>query len=142
MTVGEAITSPTRIYSPVIYKVLKAMGSSVTGLVHNTQGGLTKSLKLGENLVYVKDNLLEIDPIFRLIQEESGESWREMLRDYNMGCGFEIIAEESAAEEIIKISEDFGIQAQVIGRTEKRSQGNRVLISSDLGEFEYQRSKD
>ncbi|MFH0848555.1 MAG: AIR synthase related protein [archaeon] len=140
MTVGEAITSPTRIFSPVIYKVLEATASSVTGLVHNTQGGLTKSLKLGENLVYVKDNLLEIDPIFHLIQEESGESWREMFRDFNMGCGFEVIAEESAAEEIIKISENLGIQAQVIGRTEERSQPNKVLIDSDLGKFEYERS--
>lgn len=140
MTVGEAITSPTRIFSPVIYEVLKVTGSTITGLVHNTQGGLTKSLKLGENLAYVKNNLLEIDPIFHLIQRESKESWREMFRDFNVGCGFEIVAEEASVDEITRISESFEIQAQVIGRIEEGPQSNKVLIDSSFGRFEYEGS--
>ncbi len=137
MTIGDAITSPTRIFAPIVYDVLEEERSHVTGLVHNTQGGLTKSLKLGMNVTYIKDNLLQTSPIFNLIQKESKETWKEMFRDFNMGCGFEIITEKDGVEKIISISESYGVNAKVIGQIHKGPQHNRVLIEGPLGKFEY-----
>ncbi|MEM3713156.1 MAG: AIR synthase related protein, partial [Thermoproteota archaeon] len=85
MTIGEAILSPTRIYLPIIIEILREM--RVKAIVHNTGGGLTKCLKLGRNIKYVKDSLPEPDPIFKLIQNESGEDWRNMYQNFNMGVG-------------------------------------------------------
>jgi len=39
MTAGEAILSPTRLYAPVISRVIERFGASISGMVHNTGGG-------------------------------------------------------------------------------------------------------
>lgn len=137
MTVGEALTSPTRLFAPVIMKILDKYGEYISGLIHNTGGGQTKCLRIGRNIHYVKDDLFEVDPIFRLIQRESGESWRAMFEDYNMGVGFEIIADREVAEEILSISEGFGLEARIIGRCEKSEGSNKVTIISPFGKFQY-----
>jgi len=137
MTVGEALTSPTRLFAPVIMRILDKYGEYISGLIHNTGGGQTKCLRIGRNIHYVKDDLFEVDPIFRLIQRESGESWRAMFEDYNMGVGFEIIADREVAEEILSISEGFGLEARIIGRCEKSEGSNKVTIISPFGKFQY-----
>ena len=137
MTVGEALTSPTRLFAPVIMRILDKYGEYISGLIHNTGGGQTKCLRIGRNIHYVKDDLFEVDPIFRLIQRESGESWRAMFEDYNMGVGFEIIADREVAEEILSISEGFGLEARIIGRCEKSDGSNKVTIISPFGKFQY-----
>ena len=138
MTVGEAILSPTRIFAPIISKILNVHREAITGMVHNTGGGQTKSLGLGENIHYVKDDIIEPDPIFNLIQEASGESWRAMFMDYNMGTGVELTVENERADEIIEIVESFDLKAKVIGRCEKSKEGNKVTIKSQFGNFEYE----
>jgi phosphoribosylformylglycinamidine cyclo-ligase len=137
MTVGEALTSPTRIFAPIASKVLERVGDSVHGMVHNTGGGQTKCLSLGKDVSYVKDALPEPDPIFHLIQEEGRVEWREMNEDFNMGIGFEFIVEPEAAEEVIQIAEGFGIGVRVVGSCERSETGNTLRINSRLGEFSY-----
>jgi len=137
MTVGEAILSPTRIFAPVVVRILEKHGEQVTGLVHNTGGGHTKCLGLGKNVHYLKEELIEPDPIFRLIQREAKVSWREMFEDFNMGAGFEIIARKKAVESILAVTERFGVGAKVIGRCEKSHGKNRLTVKSEFGKFEY-----
>ena len=137
MTVGEAIFSPTRIFAPVIARILERHGGQITGLVHNTGGGQTKCLKLGENVHYIKDDLVEPDSIFRLIQREAKVSWREMFEDFNMGVGFEVMVRKRGAEEILGVAEKFGLGAKVIGRCEKSDGKNKLTIRSEFGKFEY-----
>lgn len=137
MTVDAAITSPTRIFAPIIIKVLDAVGSSVTGLVHNTGGGQTKCLKLGRGLRYVKHLITQPDPIFNLIQRESNESWRNMYQNFNMGIGFEVILESEAVDAVLSIAEGLGVHAEEIGYVETGPNGNEVVIESSLGKFVY-----
>lgn len=137
MTVGEALTSPTRIFAPIAAKVLEGVGDSVHGMIHNTGGGQTKCLGLGKGVRYVKDALPEPDPIFHLIQAEGRVEWREMYEDFNMGIGFEFIVEPEVAEDVIRIAENFGIGVQIVGRCEESGKGNALKISSRLGEFSY-----
>jgi len=140
MTIGEALTSPMRFFIPVVKKILEKCRESISGMVHNMGGGLTKGLRIGHNIKFVKDDLIEPDPIFYLIQKESGESWRAMFENYNMGIGFEIIAKPEAEEKIIGISESFGLEAKTIGRCEKSDGKNKVIIKSRWGDFIYERS--
>jgi len=136
-TVGEAITSPTRIFAPILFKILNRLGPSVTGLIHNTGGGQTKCLRLGRGVRYAKRTILHPDPIFFLIQKESGESWRDMFQDYNMGVGFEIVLEERAVDVALSVVESFGVEAKVIGEIERGPARNQVLIESSFGNFVY-----
>ncbi|MEM1586213.1 MAG: AIR synthase-related protein [Candidatus Bathyarchaeia archaeon] len=137
MTIGEAILSPTRFYAPIILKVLERFRTHITGLVHNTGGGLTKCLRIGWNIHYIKDNLFNPDPIFKLIQRESGESWEAMYENYNMGVGFEVIASPEVADDIIDLSEKYRLEAKVIGRCEESREGNKLTIKSAYGSFQY-----
>jgi phosphoribosylformylglycinamidine cyclo-ligase len=137
MTVGEALLSPTRFYAPVILKIMERLGEHISGMVHNTGGGQTKCLRIGRNIHYIKNDLFEPDPIFLLIQRESGESWRAMFENYNMGVGFEMIAKPRAADDIIGLSEKFGLEAKVIGVCERSSEGNKLTIKSPHGVLHY-----
>jgi len=135
MTVGEAITSPTRIFLPIALEILKH--ADVKAMVHNTGGGLTKCIKLGKGTLYIKDSLPEPDPIFKLIMAESGESPEQMCRNFNMGVGLEIIVGKGDVEPVLKAASKFGVDAQVIGRCERRQSGNAVKLKTSFGEFAY-----
>lgn len=138
MTVGEALSSPTRIFAPIAAEVLEKV-EGVHGMVHNTGGGQTKCLSLGKGIMYVKDSPMEPDPIFGLIQGEAKVEWREMYEDFNMGVGFEFIVELGSAEEVIGIAERYGIGVQIIGRCEKGDEENSLVVESPHGKFLYSR---
>jgi phosphoribosylformylglycinamidine cyclo-ligase len=137
MTVGEALLSPTRLFSPVVLKILERVGEGVKAMVHNTGGGLTKGLRVGKNVVYVKDRLPEPDPLFLFLQREGRVGWREMYQVFNMGVGFELVVDPEEAEEVVRISEGFGLGASVIGSCRRGRGRNRVIIKSRWGKFEY-----
>jgi phosphoribosylformylglycinamidine cyclo-ligase len=89
-----------------------------------------------DNLQIIKDNLFPVPPLFRMIQEQSGTSWREMYQVFNMGHRMELYVNKSVASEIIAISERFGIMAKIIGSCE-RAESKKLTIRSDHGIFEY-----
>ena len=130
LSVGEALLSQTRTYSPVIKKLLSEYRPSIKGMVHCSGGGQTKCLRFGTNVHFVKDSLLPIPPIFKAIQKVSQTSDEEMYRVYNMGHRLEIYCVPEIADRIIQTSESFGIEAAVIGRTEpKLSDGNSNTLT-------------
>ncbi|MHA1730116.1 MAG: AIR synthase-related protein [Promethearchaeota archaeon] len=145
LTIGDALLSPTRTYVPIIVNVLKNYRKYISAIFHNTGGGQTKCLNFGKNLVYLKSDMFEIPPVFKMIQESSDTSWKEMYQVYNMGHRMEIIVhEEEIAEKIIKISEDLGVKAKKIGVLQKNNdpdKRNKVIISSEFGRFEYNSRK-
>jgi len=138
MMIGEALVSPMRFFIPVVLEVLENCRSDITGLVHNMGGGMTKGLRIGRNIHYIKNKLTEPDPIFKLIQRESGENWKAMFENYNMGTGFEVIAKPESEEEILSISESFGLEAKAIGRCERSDGRNKLTIRSQFGNFQYE----
>ncbi|MGC9069026.1 MAG: AIR synthase related protein [Thermoprotei archaeon] len=141
MTIGEALLSPTRLYTPIINEILEHCYDDIKGMVHNTGGGLTKILRIGKGLRYIKNNLPQPEPIFLLIQHEGKIKWREMYEVFNMGIGFEIITNRNCTDKIIDIAEKHGINAYIIGRVEKtKSTLNEVIIKSIFGKFIYRRS--
>ncbi len=140
MTVGEALLSPTRIYTPIIAEILERYPKSIKGMVHNTGGGLTKILRIGSGLRFIKDNLPFPDPIFCLIQNEGKVNWEEMYEVFNMGIGFEIITNRDFVDDIISICEKYRVEAYVIGKVERGVPGiNEVIIKSTNGTFIYQK---
>lgn len=136
LNAGKLVLSPTRTYAPVIKKILEVMRPEIHGMVHCSGGAQTKVMHFVENKHVIKDNMLPIPPLFELIQRESGTDWAEMYKVFNMGHRMEIYLRPEHANEVIRISESFGIPAQVIGRVED-SDTNRLTIISPKGVFEY-----
>lgn len=135
---GKMVLSPTRTYAPVIRAVLDEHRSEIHGMVHCTGGAQTKVLHFVKSpLNILKNNLFETPVLFRTIQEQSGTSWEEMYKVFNMGHRMEIYTSLKAAESIIAISAQFGIDARIIGSVETATQKAQVCIRSEHGEFVY-----
>jgi len=138
LTYGKLVLSPTRTYAPVVKRVLDKMRARIHGMIHCTGGAQTKVLHFVEGVHVIKDNLFPVPVLFRTIQEESGTPWKEMYKVFNMGHRMEFYVGESDAQDIITISESFGIPARVIGRVEKGGSGLPALtVKSQIGEFNY-----
>ncbi len=134
ITIGRALSSPTRTYSPILAAMPRDLLADVSAIFHNSGGGLTKCLPFGRGIRYVKDRLFPRPPIFRLIHERARVPLREMCRVYNMGHRLEIVVEPARAEEVIAISRRFGVDAAIIGRTERSPSAANELIIDDAGE--------
>jgi phosphoribosylformylglycinamidine cyclo-ligase len=133
---GHLVLSPTRTYTPVIKVILDSFRKQIHGMIHCSGGAQTKVLHFIDNLHITKDNMFPVPPLFRMIQEQSGTSWREMYQVFNMGHRMELYVPEEIAAEIISISESFGIDAQIIGRCEDWH-GKKLSIHAEAGNFEY-----
>ena len=137
LDIGRMLLSPTRSYAPLLKMIFDNVGrNKINGIIHCTGGGQTKVLHFIDNLHIVKDNLFEIPPIFKLIQNESGTDSKEMYKVFNMGHRMEIYTDSVNASEIIEISKSVGIDAKVIGKVVK-SDHKKLTIHSELGNFEY-----
>lgn len=131
---GKLVLSPTRTYAPVIKKILDEYRPRIHGLIHCSGGAQTKIMNFTD-LTVVKDNLFPTPPLFEIIQKESGTSWAEMYKVFNMGHRMEVYVDEDLAPEIIAVSQSFGIDARIIGRCEAGPK--RLSIKSAYGEFVY-----
>jgi phosphoribosylformylglycinamidine cyclo-ligase len=112
----------------------------IKGLVHCSGGGQTKCLRFGRGVHFVKDNLMDVPPIFKAIQKASRTSDKEMFEVYNMGHRMEVYCKKSDAKKVVEISGLFGIKAQVVGYTEKSARAdkkNHVSISYNSKTIEY-----
>ena len=135
---GKLVLSPTRTYAPVIKEILSSVvRSDIKGMVHCSGGAQTKILHfLNENLHAIKDNMFEVPILFDLIQKQSNTSWHEMYKVFNCGHRMELYVNPKVADDIIKISKSFNIEAKIIGRVEKSSE-KKLTIISKYGEFLY-----
>ncbi len=136
LNIGQLILSPTRTYAPVAKALLSELRPFLHGMVHCSGGAQTKILHFVDNLHIIKDNMLEIPPLFELIQQESGTTWQEMYKVFNMGHRLEVYLPEKYAERVVSISRSFGIDAGIIGRVEASAQ-KQLTIKSVKGEFHY-----
>lgn len=131
-TIGQLILSPTRTYAPIMKQLLQTHFEKIHGLIHCSGGGQTKCLKyLPGNYRIVKDNLFDAPEIFRIIQENSGATNREMYEVFNMGCRMEIYCSPTDAQSMISVAQSFGVDAQIIGRVEAAEKKELVIKLSN-----------
>lgn len=133
---GKLVLSPTRTYAPVIMEVLKQFRDRIDGMIHCSGGAQTKVLHFAKNVHIIKDNLFPVPPLFRMIQEESGTSWREMYQVFNMGHRFEIYTDEKSAGAMIELAGKYGIDARIVGHCEASEQ-KQLTIRGEQGEYKY-----
>ena len=131
ISIGKLLLSPTRTYAPLVKAILDKHFDAVKGMIHCSGGGQTKCMKyLPGPMRIVKDNFLEVPPIFNLIQENSGANAKEMYQVFNMGHRLEIFTDEASAPALIALAKKFNIESQIIGRVEASSQKELILKGS------------
>lgn len=134
---GKLVLSPTRTYAPIISKILESFTpEQVHGMVHCSGGAQTKILHFIDNLHIIKDNLFNVPPLFKLIQQQSKTDWKEMYQVFNCGHRMELYVPKDVANHIIAISESFGVAAKIVGRVEE-SDTKKLTIKSEYGTFIY-----
>ena len=134
---GKLVLSPTRTYAPIIKRVLEKINNDkIHGIVHCSGGAQTKILHFIENLHIIKDDLFPVPPLFNLIQKESNTPTREMFKVFNMGHRMELYLEKDIANDVIKISKSFGVDAKIIGRVEN-SDEKKLSIITETGSYFY-----
>jgi phosphoribosylformylglycinamidine cyclo-ligase len=131
VSIGKLLLSPTRTYAPLVKAILDKHFEAVKGMIHCSGGGQTKCMKyLPGPMRIVKDNFLEVPPIFNLIQENSGANAKEMYQVFNMGHRLEIFTDEKSAMDLIALAKTFQIEAQIIGRVEASTEKELILKGS------------
>jgi len=137
LNAGKLVLSPTRTYAPIIKEILsKFTSDTIHGMIHCSGGAQTKILHFIDNLHVVKDQMFPVPPLFKLIQEQSKTDWKEMYQVFNCGHRMEIYVPPAIAEDIIKISKSFNVDAKIVGRV-MASDVKKLSIKSDYGVFEY-----
>ncbi|WP_297692716.1 AIR synthase related protein [uncultured Eudoraea sp.] len=134
---GKLVLSPTRTYAPIIKKILQKYDSKdIHGMVHCSGGAQTKILHFIDDLHIVKNNMFTIPPLFKLIQEQSATDWKEMYQVFNCGHRMELYVKESLAKDLIAISQEFNVDAQIVGYVESNTT-KKLTIESEYGTFNY-----
>ena len=134
---GQLVLSPTRTYAPIIKSILSKYNSKdIHGMIHCSGGAQTKILHFLEDKHIIKDNLFDVPPLFKLIQEQSQTDWKEMFQVFNCGHRMELYVNPSVADDIIAISKSFNVDAKIVGRVEPATD-KKLTIISPFGTFEY-----
>jgi phosphoribosylformylglycinamidine cyclo-ligase len=103
--VGEALLTPTRLYTDVVMAALAAAPApdGVTGIAHITGGGLQENVDrlLPENLrAEIDHNAWTVRPVFNWLQRLGGIETAEMRRVFNMGIGLVFIVRPEAVKAV------------------------------------------
>ena len=124
---GEELLRPTRIYVSLIRELLKK--AEIKGMCNITGGGLLENLPrvLPDNTKIILDLAAWDKPkVFSWLKEAGNVEDMEMLRTFNMGIGFCLIAGSKQADEIMDYLKDSGERAWKIGQIAEGS--NEVEI--------------
>ncbi|MDU9375712.1 Phosphoribosylformylglycinamidine cyclo-ligase [Methanocorpusculaceae archaeon Sp1] len=107
-TIGEALITPTRIYSEVL-DVCRAV--EVHGMCHVTGGGLLNFLRISEYGFSI-DDPMPVPEVLQWIAEKGELEINELYRTFNMGMGFAFIVPEASVAKILAMVDG----AKVVGR--------------------------
>jgi len=119
-TIGKFLLESTKIYIGIMAKISKNF--DVVG-INNTGYGLKNFNRVNEKLEFRINYPLEPQPIFKLMQKESGFSDEQMYKTFNMGMGFFAICKKEDANDILQIAKD----ADIVGETRKSNKTVTVL---------------
>ena len=115
-SLGEVLLTPTTIYVKPVLALLKEV--TVRGISHITGGGFYENIPrcIPDGLcARIEKNRVKVLPIFELIAEKGGISEHDMFNTYNMGVGMSVVVPAAEADKAVKILQDNGVDAYVIG---------------------------
>ncbi|MGI6732075.1 MAG: phosphoribosylformylglycinamidine cyclo-ligase [Anaerovoracaceae bacterium] len=120
MTLGEALLTPTKIYSKACNAVLSK--HYVNGILHITGGGFFENIPriMPKGLgVSIKTDSWERPLIFKYIESKGNIEEKEMFSTFNMGVGMMMVVKPEIAQEVVEILSQAGEKAFIIGEVVK-----------------------
>jgi phosphoribosylformylglycinamidine cyclo-ligase len=126
-TLGESLLTPTKIYVKPILKLNNSVG--VHGISHITGGGYYENIPrmLPEGMkAVIERSAVPVLPIFNLIQQMGGVPERDMFNTFNMGTGLCIAVSSDKADEAVRVLNESGESAVILGRVEAGEKGVEI----------------
>lgn len=129
-TVGEALMTPTLIYSNLVRRVLGhyRVKNVVHGIAHITGGGLLENteriLPDKVDLVFERGSW-DVPAVFSWLQQLGQISDDEMAHVFNMGLGLTFIVNPYYANTIMDIAAGMGLKSWIVGRAQRGSGKSR-----------------
>ncbi len=115
-TLGEALLEPTKLYSPLVLKLIREF--NVTGIAHITGGGfwdnIPRVLPPGVQAKIDKGSW-PFPPLMKLFAEKGAVDENEMYRVFNCGIGLVVIVNSDQAGELCHMAKAHGEKAYIIG---------------------------
>lgn len=127
-TLGEVLLTPTRIYVKPLLTLMDSV--RVNAISHITGGGFYENVPrmLNNNTAAViEKNKCFTHPIFDLIQKEGNISEHDMYNTFNMGNGLIIAVDSDKADEAVRILNETGEQAAVVGEIKDGEKGVELV---------------
>lgn len=131
-TVGEALLTPTKIYTKQIVELLQRPGAAegISGLAHITGGGIADNLVR----IFPENCCLKIDSsswnrlaVFDWLQRLGNVKTDEMYRVFNMGIGFVVLTRPEFATQTRQFLDGCGLKNFVLGEVADGPQGVQVV---------------
>ena len=134
-TLGEALLTPTKIYTTPICELLNAQFKNVKAIAHITGGGLTDNIPriLPPNLAaQINLDTLKPDPLFKWLKNNGNISDRDMLHIFNCGVGMICIINKNALKICCDILIGEKIKAFQIGEIIDHKGKPKTLYRGDI----------
>lgn len=122
---GQALLEPSVIYVRLIAEMQRA-GIKPHYAVHITGHGWRKLMRLPEPFVYRVTELPSPQPIFEFLMRQGPVDVREAWATFNMGAGFAVYVDASAARKTVDLAHASGYRAWIGGVVQK--QGDRKAV--------------
>lgn len=124
LTLGDALTAPTRIYIKSVLPLLA--NEQVKAFAHITGGGLTDNVPRvldGDLAPQFDDAALSLPPLFQWLQDAGSLNSTDMRRTFNCGVGAVIVCEPSYVDEALSALQAAGEEPRVIGHIKEQANG-------------------
>ncbi|WP_232548326.1 phosphoribosylformylglycinamidine cyclo-ligase [Propioniciclava soli] len=115
-TLGEELLTPTRVYARDILALIDA--AEVHAISHITGGGLANNLArvLPDKVAATLDrSSWTPPPVFGLVQQVGAVSQPDIEATLNMGVGMALVAPADAADTLVRVAGERGLDAWVLG---------------------------
>ncbi len=123
-SLAETLLTPTKIYVKPVLALLEKV--NVRSIAHITGGGFYENIprSLPDGLsAKIRKSDVRVLPIFEHIRKTGNISEHDMFNTFNMGVGMICIVPPEEAEQAVKILQDAGEDAYVLGEVTASSEG-------------------
>lgn len=123
-TLGAELLKPTRIYVKPVLELLKKF--NIKGMANITGGGFIENIPriLSDGLqAKIKLGSWEVPKIFKLLAELGEMDDYNLYRTFNMGIGYVLVVSKDEANEVVKLANELGETATIIGKITKGDKG-------------------
>jgi phosphoribosylformylglycinamidine cyclo-ligase len=127
-TYGEALLTPTTLYSPVTEALWRA-GIVPHHSANITGHGWRKLLRHPGRFTYRITQVPPVPAVLAFTAEQAGHDAREAYSTFNMGAGFALFVAPDDAPRCVEVARDCGVEAWVAGGVEA---GDKQLLIEPL----------